>query len=63
MLKLEQIRGRKEFGIYGALSPFGREVQSAKCPFGERRQANSAKEAISKQRETVSFERMFFCVL
>ena len=32
MLKLEQIRGRKEFGIYGALSPFGREMQSAKCP-------------------------------
>ena len=31
-------------------------------PFGERRQANSAKEAISKQRETVSFERIFFCV-
>ena len=29
-------------------------------PFGERRQANSAKEAISKQRETVSFERNFF---
>ena len=49
-------------GFTGRCPPLVGKCRVQNVPFGERRQANSAKEAISKQRETVSFERIFFCV-